>query len=526
MLTGVDVAVIVLYFVLMVGTGVFARRMIKGLEDYFVAGRHVPWWLAAVSHHVSGYSAFAFVGYASLAYRVGFNVWTVFALPCFLAMVLGAYLWAPRWVRLKVMTPVQYLEQRFNLLVHQVIAWSGIAVKFVDEGTKLYSLSKVIRACTGFSLNKTIIVCGAATILYLLLGGLWAELMSDFIQFVVQFSITLVLVPVVLRAVGGWSGLWNQPKSLPYTMFSSEFPLYRLIVYFVVITLSYNGGTWGLAQRFYSLGRAKEAKKAAMLSALLYLFYPLAIYIPVWAAPLVLTEVPDHEQAYILVAMKYLPLIAPGLLGLLISSMFAATMSMVDSDLNSLAAVFTKDIWQRTLRRRATEKELMAVGLLATAVFGIITVVCGLLTKRFGGAFQAMVVWYAAVLGPVAIPLLFGMLLKRTTWRGALGSWLGGFLTFVLMKYWGAEALWLHLTGNAPSEAMAWTLFTGAELAVAFAIFIVEGYLWKHTPEEQERIDALFEQLNPRAPIPAEEPEAEPEESVPSDTETAEGGEK
>lgn len=496
MLTSIDYGVIGVYFAGVAVIGFLARRMIHNLDDYFAGGHQIPWWLAALSHHVSGYSAFAFVGFASLAYKVGFSIWTVFALPCFLAMVTGAYVWAPRWVRLAVMTPVEYLEERFNNVVRQCIAWSGIAVKFVDEGTKLYALAKIVNACTGLSVQATIIGSGVVTVAYVLIGGLWAEVMTDFAQFVVQFGITLALVPAILGAVGGWKGLWNKPNSLPLTLFSKDWPVYRLVVYFFVILLSYNGGTWGLAQRFYSMGKPNEAKKAALLSAFLYLLYPIALYIPVWAAPLLVGDLADPEQAYIAVAQQQLPNIMPGLLGLMVAAMFAATMSMVDSDINALAAVFTKDIYGRVINPRADDAKLMKVGLVATGVFGAITIACGLATESLGGAFKAMMDWYAAVLGPVSIPLLFGMLTRWTTWRGALLSWIGGFVTFVVFKYWGATALVMALTGEAPSEALAWTITTGAELLVAFAIFIGEGFISRMSEDEQERVDGLFERLN------------------------------
>lgn len=504
MLTTVDYSVVAVFFLLMASLGFVTRRMIHGLDDYFAGGHNVPWWLAAVSHHVSGYSAFAFVGYASLAYEVGFNVWTVFAVPVFLAMIAGAYLWAPRWTRLKVITPCQYLEERFSNPIRQLIAWSGIGVKFVDEGAKLYSLAKVINACTGLPLRPVIVASTSVTLLYLLMGGVWAELWSDFIQFVVQYGITVALVPVVLLAVGGWVKMWRDPRTPALQIFSTKFPLSRLAVFLVVITLSYNGGTWGLAQRFYSMGKAAEAKKAAILSAFLYLLYPVLLYIPVWAAPILVGEIADPEMAYIVVAQQQLPNMAPGLLGLLVAGMFAATMSMVNSDISALAAVFTKDIYQRTLDPKAPERRLLRVGYLVTLVFGVLTVVAAFETESLGGAFKAMMDWYAAVLGPVSIPLLLGMVVKRTTWRGALASWIGGFVTFVVFKYWATDAIALAVFGGSPDEALSWTLTTAAELLVSFALFFGEGYLSRQTPEEQQRVDALFQRLEGAVVEPAE----------------------
>ncbi|MGD9495132.1 MAG: Na+:solute symporter [Armatimonadota bacterium] len=482
-MTDTDYAVVIVYLVFVAAIGFMVRGRIKGLTDYFAAGHKVPWWLAAVSHHISGYSAFAFVGYASVAYTFGFNVWTLFAVPCFLAMTLGAFVWAPRWARLDVVTPVEYLERRFNRTVHQVIAWSGIGVKFVDEGMKLYSLGVIVAACAGLPLDVTIIGCGIVAILYIVVGGLWAELITDFAQFLVQFTITILLAGVVLATVGGVGGLVASMPAESTRLFSEKYDLAYILVFMVVITLSYNGGTWGLAQRFYSIGASRDAKKAALLSASLYLIYPAILYIPVWAAPALLGEVQKPEETYALMALRYLPTIAPGLLGLFVAGMFAATMSMVDSDLNALAAVFTKDIYRTTWGRGASERTLLRVGLVTTAVLGAITIATGLLGDVLGGPFQAMMDWYAAILAPVSVPLLLGMLNGRTSWRGALAAWGAGFATFVLLKY---------------GLGTSWTVFTGGELLVTFAVFLGEGYLFKMPPDEAQRAAELLEQVGSR----------------------------
>ncbi len=479
-MTSIDYGVVAVYLLLVAATGFVVRARIKGLADYFAGGHNVPWWLAAVSHHISGYSAFAFVAYAGLAYTVGFNVWTLFAIPTFLAMMVGAYVWAPRWSRLNVITPVEYLERRFNRTVHQLIAWSGIAVKFLDEGMKLYSLGLIIYVCTGWPLDVTIIGCGVVAVLYILLGGLWAEIITDFAQFFVQLIVTLVLAAAVLKAVGGWAGMWEQLPLEHCSFFSEKYNLAYILVFIIPIILSYNGGTWGLAQRFYSIGKPSAARKAALLSGALYLVYPLFLYIPAWAAPLVLGEIGNPEEVYPLMAQKFFPTLLPGLLGLFVAAMFAATMSMVDSDLNALAAVFTKDIYQKTFNPSASENTLLKVALLATAILGTITIIGGLLTPALGGAFEVMMQWYAAILAPVSVPLLFGMVLRRTTWRGAVAAWIGGFAAFVLLKY-GLQA--------------SWTIYTGGELLVIFIIYFGEGFLSKQTPAEQARVDELFAQI-------------------------------
>lgn len=486
LLQNADYVVILIYTILVSAIGYYAKSKVKNMEDYFAGGKRVPWWMAAISHHMSGYSAFAFVGHATVAYMSGFSIWTFFAVPIFVAMIIGAYTWAPKWVRLNVITPVEYLEERFDLKTRKLFAWSGIGIKFIDEGVKLYSLAIIVHVVSGFPLEITIIACGLVTMLYIMFGGLWATMLTDFMQFVVQFFTSFVLVYLVLTAVGGWTNMWDNLPPGHSSMFSDAISPGFMLVYLFVIILSYNGGTWGLAQRFYSIGKPADAKKAAILSALLYLIYPLAIYIPIWSARLVIGEIENPEQAYVLVAQKFFSQLTPGMIGLFVSSIFAATMSMISSDLNSLSAVFTKDIYQRSFSANASENKLVKIGMISTIVFGLLTIVSALITIHLEGAFNTMVEWYAAILGPISIPLLFGMIFRKPTWRGAFYSWVAGFSAFVFVKYG------VPLITGIPTT---FEYYTGAELLVSFLVFYFEGLISKQTDEEVERVDKLFKRI-------------------------------
>lgn len=480
----VDYLVLGIFIFALIYIGFYVQKLIKGIEDYFMAGHKMPWWLAAISHHMSGYSAFAFISYASVAYQIGFPIYTLWAMTIALAMVLGALVFVPRWTNLgrykKVVTPLEIMETRFNNTVRQALAWSGISLKFIDEGLKLYSLGVFISVMVGVPLEWSIIFCGIAALLYTTIGGIWADVLTDFAQFIVQLVITIPLAFIVLSRVGGWGGLWKQLPEGRLAMFGGDYtPLYVLI-YLVVVTLSYNGGTWGLAQRFISLQGPKEGKKAALLSAALYLVYPLFMFIPMWAAPIFIPNIENPEHAYVLMAQKFLGPVLPGAMGFMLAAMFAATMSMVDSDSNSVSAVFTKDIYQRVINPKATPEELLKVGRIVTAVFCALTVVAGLLTPVMGGAFNAMMTWFAGLMGPVAIPMLFGLLFKRTTWKGALLSWLCGVISYFVLRY--------PLHGS-------WNLYTGGSLLITALIFIAEGYISKMPPEKQAEVDELFEIL-------------------------------
>nr|HPO07578.1 hypothetical protein [bacterium] len=179
---------------------------------------------------------------------------------------------------------------------------------------------------------------------------------------------------------------------------------------------------------------------------------------------------------------KVLKGVAPGLIGLLVISMFSATMSMISSDLNSLAAVITKDIYQRNFNPNAANLHLLRVGLVATTVLGFFMIASAMMVlsnPSMERAFQVTIQWFGALLGPVTIPLLFGMLSRRSSWRGALASVIAGFATFAILR---------SLTNQ-------FAIYTGGELLVSFLVFFGEGYFFGPTEAEKEKISRFFHRL-------------------------------
>jgi len=241
------------------------------------------------------------------------------------------------------------------------------------------------------------------------------------------------------------------------------------------------------------VGNSRDTQKAALLSGFLFLLYPLVIFIPAWAAPLLMpdifdaaTLIPragfDPDQTYVLVARQVLSGVAPGLIGLLVCSMFAATMSMIDSDINALAAVFTKDVFQRNVGV-TDDRSLARVARWATLAFGLAVVATAIMVAEAEGVnkvFSQTVKLFGAILPPVAIPLMFGMLWRRTTARGAILSLIGGFATFALLK---------------PLYPDSFAVYTGGEMLVAFLIYFGEGMIGKRTPEKEREVDQLLERL-------------------------------
>jgi solute:Na+ symporter, SSS family len=442
-----DYAVLVFYFLLVTAIGVYCFRKVKGSGDFYVAGGKIPWWLGGVSHHVSGYSGVVFVGLAAIAYEDGFTVYVWWAVSVASACVLGALWIGPRWARLRltlgIESPTEYLAMRYNVLTQQIMAWCGVLLKLFDVGAKWASIGILLYGFTGLPITLGVLISGAISLAYITIGGLWADLYNDFLQFIVQVGAGTVLFIATVSHLGGMgsiSGIWSQLPADHSSLFNGEYTMLFAVAFLIVASLSYNGGTWNLAARYIGAPSAQSARKTAMLSGTLYLVWPLVIFFPMWAAPLILPDLADPSQSYVMLARQFLP---AGLVGLVLAAMFAATTSMTSSDSNTISSVVTRDILPNMSPkfRNMDQKRGLRIARLTTFSFMGITLMIGIEAERFGGVLGLIIAWFGALIGPVSVPMVLGLLspFKHADARAAIISIFAGLAAFVIVTY-GFEA--------------------------------------------------------------------------------------
>lgn len=505
-MASLDWLVLVGYFLIMVAIGAWAKARIHDSRDFFVAGGRMPWWLSGVSHHMSGYSAAVFVGYAAIAYTEGFVLYVWWALGITFAMVLGSFVFVPRWPRLRqrlnVISPLEYLKIRYNLPTQQLLAWSGAALKVFDVGAKWTATAILLDVFAGVPLAWGVLLTGGVTLIYSTIGGLWADALTDTGQFLIQFVAGVVLFGAVLVELGGASSLWTVWERLPEghsQPFNGQYTVMFVMVYLLINTLSYNGGTWNLAQRFIASPTGSTARKAALLSAGLYLVWPLVMFFPMWAAPVLVPDIADPEQSYALLAQSMLP---AGLVGLVLAGMFSHTMAMTGSDANAISSVVTRDILPAVWRgaERFTTRTELAVGRVTVFAFIALSMGIALTADSFGGVLGLIILWFGALVGPIAIPMLLGMLpaFRRCGPSAAIGSWATGLLVFALVQYVFAD----RIAELAPD--MVTSISVGGPVLCSLAAFILIGLLrpWSD-PESSDLIDALDEDGPALAPAAA-----------------------
>ena len=483
-----DWIVLSLYFLMLLSIGFWAYFRVKNSADFYTAGGKLPWWLSGISHHVSGYSGAVFVAYAGIAYTHGFTLYVWWAFTVGIATMIAAFYIAPRWSRLRlyagIQSPTEYLLLRYNLKTQQLIAWTGAIIKVFDTGGKLAAIAVLLNVFSGISITFGILLVGSVSLIYITIGGLWADVWNDFSQFIVQLLAGITMfVMIILKLDDGVEGIlsmWDRLPQANSSFFNDPYTIVFALVMLVINFFSYSGGTWNLATRFISSSSGRTAKKAAILSSVLYFIWPLVLLYPMFAAPIFLEKLSDPTLSYGMMVKAFLP---SGLVGLVLASLFANTLSMTASDSNTVSAVISRDILPVIFPKikSFSSKQFLKLARLTTLCFTSLTIITALNASYFGGVFGLIISWFAALLGPISIPMILGLLplFAKSDGKTAVISIVGGLLTFISLKLLPIDSLALEI---------------GAPTLVSFLLFVLLGVFSKN--EISKEVKELHLNLN------------------------------
>ncbi len=543
--TGPDYAMLAGYFILMLAVGAYFYRYMRGIKDYFSGGNNIPWWLSGASFFMTSFSAFAFVFYSALAYKYGWVAVTLYwvTVP---ATIFSVVLFAKKWRRARIDSPVEYLETRYSAVLRQLFAWQGVPVIMIDDGLKLIAIGTFIAVSLGlpqvdsFTLfgmevplaefglaspvRYTMLVTGIIMLLYTLMGGLWAVAVTDFVQFVVMSVAVLVVLPLSIAKAGGLgSFLENMPDGF-LQFVNDEYNWIYVALLALLYCLAWSSVKWPLIQRYYCVRDEKEALKVGWFVVVLNIVVPPLMFLPAMAAAQFLPDVPGKEVYPRLCAL----LLPAGMLGLVAAAMFSATMSMLSSDYNVCAGVLTNDVYRRLIRKNASQKELVLVGRLMTMAIGLIALgVAFLMSAGTGeGLFRTMVTLFSIATAPVAVPMLLGLLSKKVTNASAIVGFLCGlavglglyFYFYHALPKTEVTALAGGMTWNPEKDELVFgsmplkmevVLFT-ANALVTLAAMLLVTFLVGMPKGERERVTAFQQRLaTPIGAIPEDIPDPE-----------------
>jgi SSS family transporter len=432
----VDYSVIFCYAILMVLVGLYVARFNRGAAEYFRGGNRIPWLVAGLSSFMAGFSAWTFTGAAGVAYRAGIAVIGLY-LGNALSFLLGYFLFATRWRRSRITTVMEYLSARFNETTRQTFSWTTVVVQLFMIASVLYGLSLFVSSACGLPVVWTVIGAGLIIMSYCVIGGLWAVVLTDFLQAAILMPFCLVLVITALSRVGGVTGLIHaMPAPMKTIHLSGEFGWIYILSWTVMVSFGYN--TSAMAQRYFSVDNERSAKKVALLCSALFVVGAFLWFIPPMAMRVVYSDLHSvwpqianvSEASYAVASLTLLP---HGLIGIMLAAMFSSTMANVSATFNLKSAILTKDIYQTLFRKNAGERELLIVGWIMTFLVGSLTIAIAALMASTGqSVFGVMLTFNTLISLAYGPPALLGLVIRRTPAWSGLASFMVGLVLGIL----------------------------------------------------------------------------------------------
>jgi SSS family transporter len=438
------------YLLAILMMGVYFSRREKSTDDFFLAGRRIPWWAAGLSIVGTGLSAITFMTFPAEAFRSNWVHYTG-SIVAVLIIPIVVFFYLPFYRRLNVTTAYEYLERRFNLGARLIGGVLYIFFQFLRMAVILYLPALALNTVAGLNIYACILAMGILCIAYTVLGGVEAVIWTDVLQVVVLLGAAIVCVGIIAGRIDGGLGAIvsrgmdaGKFKAANLTWDPKLGALWLFIVGRFFGDFMPNTADQGVIQRYLTVPDLKSARRAAWLSGLsvipvLAIFYFLGTSLWVFYQ-----SNPDFSpKAMGLKDDQVLPLfmvqqMPAGIAGLAIAGLFAAAMSSIDSSMNSVSAVVTTDGYRR-FRPKADESSCLRIAKWVTGITGLIGTVAALVMALYSDHIQSMWGLFLNILfllgSPLAGMFVLGIFTRRANGLGAcLGAALGTTAIFVVMK--------------------------------------------------------------------------------------------
>ena len=458
--TGLDYAVIIVYFVAVMGFGLWFGRYTKGTKDFFFGGRRFAWWLIAFSCVATTVGSYSFVKYSAAAYKYGIcstqsylNDW--FWMPILLLI------WLPIIYFRRILSIPEYFEERFGSKT-RVAATCIILLYLIGYiGINLITLGRTLETLLGWNVMVGASVTAVAVALYVYAGGQTAVIMTDLVQGIILLIAGLGVFLAGVWHLGGFSSFWGLlPETHKYAFSEFSSPdKFSFIGIYVQDGLANTGAfmlmNQGIVMRFLSLRSVKDARKMAV--AWILVLAPLAAVAVSgggWIARALVAH-GDMAAADITPKAAFIKtayfLCRPGVFGFVLAALTAALMSTADTLINAVSAIFVNDIWRRYVRPEADDRHHLKVARivsLAAAGFGLALVPVFAHDSIYG----AHGMFTAAVTPPIVVAILYGILWKRYSPAAAFTTLVGGAVLIGLSFVWPHQLIGPLAFGMGPGS--------------------------------------------------------------------------
>ena len=428
----------------------------KDTSDYFLASKNLPWWAIGASLIAANISAEQIVGMSGSGYAIGLAIASYEWMAALTLLIVGKF-FLPIFLKNHIYTMPQFLERRYGRVLPIIMAifWLALYV-FVNLTSIIWLGSIAVNKFAGIDQTVALVILGAFALLYQIRGGLKAVALTDIVQVTLLVLGGLVVAFLTLSQIGGgdvfagWHKLVTTAPDHFHMILKKGDPHYIdlpglsvLIGGMWIANLAYWGFNQYIIQRALAAKSLDEAQRGVIFAAFLKLLMPVIIVLPGIAAVVLAPGLSKPDEAYPTM-MRLLP---PGLLGLVFAALVAAIIASTASKINSIATIFTLDLYAkfRGERTRAEddkaeslgeEKHLVLVGRV-TAIAAIIIAI--ILAKPLVGsseqAFQFIQEFSGFFTPGITVIFLLGLFWKRATEAGAIVAAVTSVLLSTVMKY-------------------------------------------------------------------------------------------
>ena len=367
-----DIAVFAIFIFIVVGTSLFKGRKENTSEDYFLAGRGLPWWLIGISLIAANISTEQFVGMAgSSAGNVGLAI-ASYEWMAAITLVFVAIFFLPKFLSSGIYTIPEYLEYRYSPTARTIMSiYLMIVYVLVTIAAVLYSGALAIHTIFDFPLTHGVWFIAIIATVYTTYGGLKSVAWADLFQGSALIIGGLCVTVIGLMAVGDLPTFWANTNFKFHMILPSnhpELPWTALIIGLWIPNFYYWGLNQYIAQRTLAAKTLKQGQLGVIFAACLKLIMPLITVVPgIIAYELYKEQLAIRpDEAFPLLVRNLVPM---GLRGFILAALAGAVISTLASMLNSAATIFTMDIYKRHLNKKAPSHSLITVGRLATVTF-------------------------------------------------------------------------------------------------------------------------------------------------------------
>ncbi|MGA7412245.1 MAG: sodium:solute symporter family protein [Bryobacteraceae bacterium] len=510
-LSPVDIAVIAIYFVMVIGIGFYLKRFTQTGEDFFLAGREMTAWVAGLSFVAANLGSLEMMGWAAAAYQYGILATHWYWIGAIPAMLFLGIIMMPFYYISKTHSVPGYLKLRFGEPARALSAISFGLMTVLMSGVNMYAMALVLKVILGWDINFSIWVSSLTVAAYVFLGGLRSAIFNEVLQFFLIWLGGIVVSIVGLIEAGGWSGMvariherwpgqdythmWNGLGNFADNPMGIHWTGIVLGLGFV-ISFGYWTTDFLVVQRVLTARDMRSAKMAPIIGAAFKMAVPFIVILPGLLALAVLPEHLVGEAQATATQHSYnevLPIMmarycGPGLLGLGITALIAGFMSGMAGNVSAFTTVWTYDIYRSLIKKDGTDHHYLNVGRWTTVLGVLVSIGTAYLVMGSSSIMDYVQQLFSFFIAPLFATVILGMLWKRATAPAGFWGLLSGTVASIAMWTWvKIDPSALSIIALSPhAKTMAQNMYQALWAWIICAVVtVVVSLLTKPKPESQ-----------------------------------------